>query len=176
MGWTKIFKTVIVKTNDGRILHFDRSGCNNDTEGRRRDEFTLKIYKDEKEFVNYANRFKENSAPYKKGGDFEMIICGRNASYYDYGEHLLRMLHRASSISGFYEKHPSFHGKYVVSIQITEPIREEISPEKFNVCDYLNKYGKVSYRINTNTFDSLEKILELIDENKVGVHRFNFFI
>lgn len=38
MGYSIIFQTKIVKLSDGRILHLDRSGCNNDTEGRRPDD------------------------------------------------------------------------------------------------------------------------------------------
>lgn len=44
MGYPIIFKTKIVNLSDGRILHLNRSGCNNDTEGRRNDEWNGKIY------------------------------------------------------------------------------------------------------------------------------------
>lgn len=40
MGYSIIFQTKIVKLSDGRILHLDRRGCNNDTEGRRPDDWT----------------------------------------------------------------------------------------------------------------------------------------
>ena len=52
MGYSIIFQTKIVKLSDGRILHLDRSGCNNDTEGRRPDDWTGKIYTPEA-FVTY---------------------------------------------------------------------------------------------------------------------------
>ena len=64
MGYPIIFETKIVKLPDGRIIYFDRSGCNNDTEGRKKDEFHGKIYT-ESEFVEMANRFKRDSKPYK---------------------------------------------------------------------------------------------------------------
>ena len=57
MGYSIIFQTKIVKLSDGRILHLDRSGCNNDTEGRRPDDWTGKIYTPEA-FVTYAENFK----------------------------------------------------------------------------------------------------------------------
>ena len=44
MGYPIIFKTKIVNLSDGRILHLNRSGCNNYTEGRRNDEWNGKIY------------------------------------------------------------------------------------------------------------------------------------
>ena len=34
MGYPMIFGTKIVNLSDGRVIHFDRSGCNNDDEGR----------------------------------------------------------------------------------------------------------------------------------------------
>lgn len=96
MSYSIIFETIIVKLADGRIMHLDRSGCNNDNAGRTRDDFTAKIYTEE-EFLAKANGYKENRLPYSKGGDFDLKIIGRNASLYDYGEHLLRMYRRAMS-------------------------------------------------------------------------------
>ena len=65
MGYSIIFQTKIVKLSDGRILHLDRSGCNNDTEGRRPDDWTGKIYTPEA-FVAYAENFKQGSKPAKE--------------------------------------------------------------------------------------------------------------
>lgn len=53
MGYPIIFKTKIVNLSDGRILHLDLSGCNNDTEGRNNDDWKGKIYTKE-DFINYA--------------------------------------------------------------------------------------------------------------------------
>ena len=39
MSYSIIFETKIVKLSDGRIIHFDRSGCNNDNVGRNKNEF-----------------------------------------------------------------------------------------------------------------------------------------
>ena len=44
MSYSIIFETKIVKLSDGRLLHLDLSGCNNDTSGRSRDDWNGKIY------------------------------------------------------------------------------------------------------------------------------------
>ncbi len=65
MGYSIIFETYIVKLPDGRIIHFDRSGCNNDNMGRKQNEFTGKIYNVD-DFIKYAEKFKVGSKPKKK--------------------------------------------------------------------------------------------------------------
>ena len=44
MSYTIIFETKIVKITDGRIIHFDLSGCNTDKSCRSRDELSARIY------------------------------------------------------------------------------------------------------------------------------------
>ena len=44
MGYPIIFQTKIVRLDDNRIIHFDRSGCNNDTAGREKNIFTAQMY------------------------------------------------------------------------------------------------------------------------------------
>lgn len=39
MGYSITFKTKIINLSDGRILHLDLSGCNNDTECRHNDDW-----------------------------------------------------------------------------------------------------------------------------------------
>ena len=96
MSYSIIFETIIVKLADGRVLHLDRSGCNNDNAGRTRDDFKAKIYTVD-EFLAMANGYKANSLPFSMGGEFELKVIGRYATLYDYGEHLLRMYRRAMS-------------------------------------------------------------------------------
>lgn len=67
MSYSMIFETKIVKLSDGRIIHFDRSGCNNDDSGRRKDDFSGTIY-----IVHII--FNRYSLPYKK----DIISCGLN--------------------------------------------------------------------------------------------------
>lgn len=95
MGYSIIFETKIVTMTDGAILHLDRSGCNNDSEGREKGVFIPKLYSPE-DFVKRVRNFMSGSAPYKKNvGSWEMKVGGRYATHYDYGMHLLRMLKRA---------------------------------------------------------------------------------
>ena len=96
MGYNIIFKTKIVNLSDGRILHLDLSGCNNDTEGRDNDNWKGKVYTKE-DFVKYAEEFKINSKPSKESEGFDLKIGSRYCTYYDYGTHLLRMMKRAVS-------------------------------------------------------------------------------
>ena len=44
MSYPIIFETKICKLDNGDIIHFSLKGCNNDTEGRSRDDFHAKLY------------------------------------------------------------------------------------------------------------------------------------
>ena len=92
MSYSIIFETKIVRLSDGRILHLSLQGCNNDNAGRSRDDFSGKVYTVE-EFKEKAEGFKKNSKPSKEeGAGWDLKIGSRYCTYYDYGEHLLRML------------------------------------------------------------------------------------
>ena len=65
MSYSIVFETKIVKLSDGRIIHFNRQGCNNDDAGRKKDDFTAKIYT-EKEFVSNAEKYIKENRPYKE--------------------------------------------------------------------------------------------------------------
>ena len=56
MSYSIVFETKIVNLPDGRILHLDRSGCNNDNCGRTEYDFTGKIYSKES-FQEYIKKF-----------------------------------------------------------------------------------------------------------------------
>ena len=102
MGYPMIFGTKIVNLSDGRIIHFDRSGCNNDDEGRKPNDWTAKVYT-QQEFKNRIESFKKGSKPYKDSSphEWEIKIYGRMATGYDYGTHLERMQKRARSYTDF---------------------------------------------------------------------------
>lgn len=131
MGYSIIFETKIVLLSDGRILHLSRSGCNNDTAGRKRCEFVGKVYTRE-EFEKGARSFMENSAPHTEEAPcFDLKIGSRIASYYDYGEHLLRMLKRAKPYSEFL-KERYFFAEMCVGIEIIEPVMQTVSLREFD--------------------------------------------
>ena len=102
MGYSMIFETKIVNLSDGRLIHFDRSGCNNDSEGRRQNDWTAKLYTQE-EFGERIERFKNGSKPYSESQphEWELKIYGRMATPYDYGAHLERMQRRAWDYKDF---------------------------------------------------------------------------
>ena len=146
MGYSIVFETKIVLLSDGRLIHFSRDGCNNDDFGRRRDEFTAKIYTRE-EFERCAKCFMENSAPHTEEKPcFDLKIGNRIASYYDYGAHLLRMLSRAKLYSAFIRER-NVNAQYCTGIEIEKPYRQFVSCREFEDTwrDLLQKYGHVSY-------------------------------
>ena len=100
MGYTIIFKTKIVELSDGRIMHLNRRGCNNDTSGRRNDEWEATISTKE-EYIRRAEQLQEDSKPMKNAENFDLKIGGRFCTFYDYGAHLKRMLNRAIPFSDF---------------------------------------------------------------------------
>ena len=102
MGYPMIFETKIVNLSDGRLIHFNRSGCNNDNEGRRQNDWSAKVYTQD-EFKDYVDKFKTGSRPYKDSlpHEWELKIYGRMATPYDYGEHLERMQKRAMDYTDF---------------------------------------------------------------------------
>lgn len=130
MGYSIIFKTIIVLLSDGRLIHFSRDGCNNDDAGRKEDEFTARIYS-RSEFEKCAKGFMENSTPFAKDSTgFDLKIGSRPATYYDYGAHLLRMLKRAKSYTDFLREY-SVTVRYCTGIELLKPYRQFISCREF---------------------------------------------
>lgn len=144
MGYSIIFETKIAELSDGRIIHFDRSGCNNDNCGRNRGEFTGKIYTKE-DFIRKANNLKKNSAPYKESDGFDIKIGGRYATMYDYGEHLLRMLKRAVDYKTFVADR-CVTARYCKSIELIEPEHKELTLEEFDKVYFDLLYSGKTFR------------------------------
>ena len=130
MSYSIIFETKIVKLSDGRIIHFDRSGCNNDDAGRRKDDFSAKVYTLE-EFMRQAENYKRNSKPYKEAAYMDLKIGSRPATMYDYGDHLLRMLKRAKPYDEFI-KSVYFRVRHLTGIQLHKPVERFMTVEEFD--------------------------------------------
>lgn len=147
MSYSIVFETKIVRLSDGRIIHFDRSGCNNDTAGRQKDEFTAKIYTEE-DFIQKAESYKKGRKPYKETDYFELKIGSRYGTYYDYGEHLLRMLKRAMPYEAFIEK-MYFQILHIANVQLYEPEEKIISKKEFDDMFYKLLYSDkdLSYQL-----------------------------
>lgn len=153
MSYSIIFKTKIARLSDGRIIHFDRSGCNNDDCGRKNGEFTAKLYTEE-EFRKYAEHFKVGSAPYKETKNFELKIGSRYATYYDYGEHLLRMLNRAVPYDEL-----DVRASYCRGIELIAPEHKEMSLEEFEKVVYKIMYSGAPF--------SYRRLMEYPDKSEI---------
>lgn len=168
MSYSIIFETKIVKLSDGRIIHFDRSGCNNDNAGRHKDEFSATIYTID-EFVQKAENFKKNSKPYKEADYMELKIGSRNATFFDYGEHLLRMLKRAKTYTEFIKSF-YFGIKHITGIHFYEPEDRIVSVKEFSdIYDKLfHNSQKISYSriIEYPDIKDEENLINLIESGE----------
>ena len=167
MSYIIIFETKIVKLPDGRIIHFDRSGCNNDDAGRKKDEFCGKIYT-EAEFIAKSNKFKQGSKPYKANEpqNWDLKIGSRYATYYDYGEHLLRMFKRALPYEDFIKQY-YFSARYCKGIELLEPERRDITIEEFDKLYYDPKRKeRLSWRCSMEYPKGLDTILNCMEQGK----------
>lgn len=170
MSYSIIFETKIIKLKDGRLLHLDLSGCNNDTSGRDRGDFNGKIYTEE-EFLQKINSFKEGGRPHKECGEFELKIGNRICTYYDYGVHLERMWKRAETWEeldciGRYVYIESIDGADVWENDCKEPTTMTL--KEFDDYYYKNLYsGKgIRYSILKTQLKTEEAIVKALDENK----------
>lgn len=168
MSFSIVFETKIVLLSDGRILHLDRSGCNNDTAGRKREEFTGSVITVD-EYVRRANSFMDSSKPYKEGGPFDLKIGGRNASSFDYGSHLLRMLQRAKPYAEFLSER-QVSVSYCCAIELIEP-----ESKIYSLAEFEEVYGRFQRDHTTFKYRRMmcqpnihneEEVVRLLDEGK----------
>ena len=82
MSYSIIFEDKVILTKDGNYIHFCRSGCNNDTAGRKRDEFHADLYTPE-EWEKHLEKYEGCDEPIKIGSKWSSID--------DYAKHLRRM-------------------------------------------------------------------------------------
>lgn len=167
MGYPIIFKTKIIQLSDGRLLHLALSGCNNDTEGRHDDDWSGTIYTQEA-FVKKAESFKTGSKPAKEFEGFDLKIGRRFCTYYDYGEHLLRMMKRAIPFNQMLQEY-----KYV-SFQIIDGAIvyengdiKEMSMEEFHTYTCKKMYeGGCRYKMLYTRLKSENDIIKAIENRK----------
>lgn len=172
MSYSIIFKTKIVKLSDGRLLHLDLSGCNNDNCGRKPDDWHGKIYTEE-DFIKYAEGFKKDGKPTKKSEYFDLKIGSRRCSYYDYGCHLLRMMKRAITLDEL--KHS---GKYVsFSRTDSADVYEDGTIRTMSLEEFHDYYYKklfscgIRYRLNRTLLESEKDIINAFENgNSVKIH------
>lgn len=162
MSYSIVFQTKIVRLPDGRIIHFDRRGCNNDDAGRNRREFNAKIYTEDS-FIKYAEGFKKDSKPAKEIDGWDLKIGSRYATWYDYGTHLLRMLKRAENWEDFVRNH-TFRASYCKGIELLKPEHKAITCEEFEKLFY--QLANFTYKRIMEYLYKLEDIVGLLEENK----------
>lgn len=168
MSYSIIFETRIIKMTDGAILHLDRSGCNNDSEGRKKGVFVPKLYSHE-DFVKRARKFMADSAPYKKEvGDWELKIGSRYATYYDYGMHMLRMLKRAVLYADFLSTWDVTIEHYT-GIEIIKPEHKVMSFDEFSDAYGSFYQGDIWYSVMKENLDEKDetKVAQFIKEGKI---------
>ena len=173
MGYTIIFETKVVSLSDGRLIHFDLSGCNNDDCGRYRNEFTGKLYTRD-EFIKYAEHFKNGSKP-SKNDSFDLKIGSRYCTMYDYGEHLLRMATRAVAFDEFKTKRLCY-GEVYDGVDLEEDGKQDVilSPNDWDKICYDFMYGKRTGRVYKRTH-KIEEEKEIIKSLENG-DRVSFYI
>lgn len=167
MGYSIIFKTKIVNLSDGRILHLDLSGCNNDTEGRNNADWKGRIYTKE-DFIKYAEGFKSGSKPAKESEDFDLKICNRYCTLYDYGTHLLRMMKKAVSFDELKhcEQYVSFNR--IDGVTVIEDGKEIVMTIK-EFEEYARKKmyeGGCRYKINYTLLETENDVIAALDNGK----------
>lgn len=161
MSYSIIFETKFVKLKDGRLLHLDRSGCNNDNAGRDLSDFTGKIYT-EKELKEKAESYMKDGKPEY----WELKIGSKYSTYYEYGEHLLRMAKRAIPFDEFMTER-YFYAERYDGVELLEPEVKRLTPKEFDEYWY-NSRGSFSYRRLTTKIETEEEIIKAL-ENKEPV-------
>ena len=169
MSYTIVFETKIVKLNNGDIIHFDLSGCNNDTEGRDRHDFHGTYYTAD-EWKKEIEKWE--SMPKYDDDSFDLRIGNRYCQWNDYGKHLRTMTKRAKSFADF-KASRSFWGSVYDGITYY--------PENGKPVDYSGKeaddiadeivYGRIKggYRIRTHSITTEEECINALKNNKEAV-------
>lgn len=167
MSYSIVFETKIIKLKDGRLLHLNLSGCNNDNFGRDRGDFVGKIYTKE-DFIQYAEKFKKDSKPIKESDGFDLKIGSKYCTWYDYGEHLLRMLKRAQTWDEL-----NCIGRYVnvqqidgAEVYLDNGKTIKMSIKEFDDYALENRFNGIRYSIQRTKLKTEEDIVKALDNNE----------
>ena len=164
MGYSIIFETKFVKLADGRLLHLDRSGCNNDTAGRDLSDFSGTIYTENKlkEKVNHYNEMSSSEG-------WDLKIGSKHVTYKDYGDHLLRMAKKALPYDEFMSQRICTATRYD-GVTLLEPEQKDMTAKEFDkeFYDYLYGNKPFSYRRRLTELKGETEIITAL-ENKEPV-------
>lgn len=134
MSYSIIFDTHVIKATDGGYIEISRTGCNNDDEGRRPDEYHGTYYT--------AEELNSRIAKYQADTETHWMlrIGTRYATMKQYGDYLKRKAGKAQTWNEFIEEN-HFFGKQLKAIQNTDT-RKQYTPADFNTLPYSEKiYG-----------------------------------
>ena len=90
MGYKIIFQDKYIDLGDGQYVYLERSGCNNDTEGRTKDIYEASLLT-ESEIIDIIDGYLSAS----EDDDWVMKIGSRYVNLHQYGKHLKTMFKRA---------------------------------------------------------------------------------
>lgn len=168
MSYSIIFDTKFIKLSDGRILHLDRSGCNNDTEGRHLSDYIGKIYT-YKELQEYVISFTKDG----KSEESEIKLGSKWATYWDYGKQLALRANKAKTYDEFIAER-DFTADRFDGINLYKPEQKTLTPEEFDECFYDYLYGDkpFSYSRIMTKLNSEAEIINTINDDK-GI---NFYV
>lgn len=93
MSYGIVFQTIVVE-NNGRIYHFDRSGCNNDNAGRQQDDFIVKVYENRETALKDIERFKDCF-------EEDLKLSGKFVNYDYYYRYLKKKIDKPISYENF---------------------------------------------------------------------------
>ena len=163
MGYSIIFQTKFVKLNDGRILHMERSGCNNDDEGRKKDLFNhCKIYTPE-ELEAYISKWENETSDYD---GYDLKIGSRYVKWIEYGKHMRRMLKKATNWD---ESNSCSYIADSIDLHFQNgDIRRDVDVEEASKIiddDWSGSKGILSgWRINRHRTSDIEEIVTRMDD------------
>lgn len=164
MSYSIVFETKFMKLSDGRIVHFSRSGCNNDDSGRKKNEFEAKILTED-EFIKIYEKYHNMESD----DEFVLKVSNRWVSFKGYAEHLMRMYKRALSFDDFIKKF-RLTAECLIGIEVTEPFKKMMSPDQFDkeYYDIMKLNGHIRYKrcIDYLPMGSEKTLLETIQISK----------
>lgn len=153
MHYDIIHETVILLLSDGRYLYLDSRSSSEDNGLKTHSEFSAAIHTKEELLAKVA-QYQQNSEPYVKTGQFDIMIRDRKASWYDYGRHLLRALNSAKPYS-YFVNHRLVRVYSQQSVMFIEPEKKVVPFSMFNhfLLMYLYTGSKIAYKFVTEEID-----------------------
>ena len=172
MGYSIIFETKVILLKNGDVLHLSLSGCNNDEEGRDRNQFVGTRYTKE-DWLNFIEKYEK--MPKMEDG-FDLKIGNRYCQMQDYGKHLRTMYNRATTLEELQKTRTVY--AYVVDGYLVKRIGVNEPWVHMSLTDYKTKLletGEIrNYHCKYNILkaETEEEILKLLQQFKMTTRFF----